>query len=64
MTKTLIAFFSMSGESYVGGKLKNLEIGNTQVAANMIAQLINADLYHIQTAKPTIAQWLDKNQLK
>lgn len=51
MTKTLIAFFSMSGESYVAGKLKHLEIGNTQVAANMIASLIDADLYHIETNK-------------
>lgn len=51
MTKTLVAFYSMTGESYVDGKLINLEIGNTHVAANMIAEMMKVDLFQIQTVK-------------
>ena len=31
----LIAYFSRRGENYVSGKLKELSVGNTEVAAGM-----------------------------
>ena len=32
----LIAYFSRRGENYVSGKLKELSVGNTEVAAGML----------------------------
>lgn len=43
----LIAFFSRRDENYVGGILKNLEIGNTEIAASLIQKLTDADLFQI-----------------
>jgi len=39
----LIAYFSRRGENYVSGKLKELSVGNTEVAAGMLQQLTGAD---------------------
>ena len=49
---TLIAYFSHKGEAYVGGKIKVLEVGNTEVAANMIAEITGGDLFYIDTQTP------------
>lgn len=46
--KSLIAFFSRKDENYVNGTLKYLEIGNTEVAANVIQDLTNADIFQIE----------------
>ncbi|EKQ57113.1 MULTISPECIES: flavodoxin [unclassified Clostridium] len=51
MSNTLIAFFSMTGESYVGGKIVNLEVGNTNVAAQIIGAMIVADTFQIETVQ-------------
>ncbi len=44
----LIAYFSRGDENYVNGEIKNLEIGNTEVAAGMIGRLTGADLFKIE----------------
>lgn len=49
--KILIAYFSHSGQSYVGGKIVNLEVGNTKVAVSMMEKYIDADSYYIETKK-------------
>jgi flavodoxin len=49
---SLIAFFSRGDENYVSGVLKNLRIGNTEVAANVIKELTDADMFHIVPLKP------------
>ncbi|WP_041138867.1 flavodoxin [Beduini massiliensis] len=51
MSQTLIAFFSMTGESYVSGKLINLEKGNTHVAVDMIGEMMEADQFQIKTVQ-------------
>lgn len=51
MKKTLIVFFSMTGESYVSGKLINLKKGNIHVAVDMIAKMIDADQFQIKTVQ-------------
>lgn len=43
----LIAFFSRRDENYVGGILKNLEIGNTELAASVMQKLTDADAFQI-----------------
>ena len=50
-TKSLIAFFSRKGNNYAGGRIVNLPIGNTEVAAQMIQKLAGGDLFRIETVK-------------
>lgn len=51
MSNTLIAYYSRSGQNYVNGTVKNLPVGNTQVAAEVIAELTGGDLFRIETVK-------------
>lgn len=44
--KALVAFFSRNGENYSVGYV---EKGNTQIVAEMIAEQIDGELFHIQT---------------
>lgn len=44
----IIAYFSRRGENYVSGKLKELSVGNTEVAAGMLQQLTGADLFQLE----------------
>ena len=43
----LIAYFSRKHQNYVNGMLKNLEVGNTEIAAGIIQRLTGADLFNI-----------------
>lgn len=52
MSKKLVAFYSRADENYVNGLIKNLEVGNTEVAAGIIKKLTGADLFKIQQQKP------------
>jgi flavodoxin len=49
--KSLIAYFSRKGNNYVGGSIKNLSVGNTEVAAGIIQKLTGGDSFKIDTAK-------------
>ena len=48
----LLAYFSRAGENYYYGGRIDLEVGNTEVVANMIASTITADVYRIEAADP------------
>lgn len=50
--KSLIAYFSHAGNNYIGGKIVNLPIGNTEILANMIQEITGADLFHIDPVNP------------
>ena len=50
-TKSLIAYFSRRGNNYVGGRIVDLPVGNTEVAAQMIQELTDSDLFRIDTVK-------------
>ena len=50
--KCLIAYYSRKGNNYVGGKIVNLTIGNTEVVAKKIKGFIGGDLFEINTIKP------------
>ena len=52
MGKTLIAFFSRADENYFGGSIRYIEVGNTEVAAEKIKELIDADVFKIEMKKP------------
>lgn len=48
----LIAFYSRAGENYFSGSLINIEIGNTEKVAKIIASIICADLFKIEQENP------------
>lgn len=52
MAKKLIAFYSRADENYVGGAIKKLEVGNTEVAAGIIHELTGAELFRIEQKQP------------
>lgn len=52
MTKKLIAFYSRAGENYVNGLIKTLKLGNTEMAAGIIAELTGADTFKIEQQTP------------
>jgi hypothetical protein len=43
----LLVHFSRPGEDYSSGGRTNLEVGNTEVLAGMIAELIDCDVHRI-----------------
>ena len=51
-TRTLLVYFSRPGENYYYGERIDLEVGNTQVAAEMIAGMIPVDTHRIEAADP------------
>ena len=51
-SKALLVYFSRSGENYYYGDRIDLEVGNTEVVANMIASTIAVDVCRIQAADP------------
>ncbi|MGW0683423.1 flavodoxin [Streptomyces sp. NPDC002754] len=50
--KVLLAYFSRPGENYYYGDRTDLKIGNTEVLARKIHDLIDCDLYRIEPAEP------------
>lgn len=46
----LVIYFSRAGENYFGGKLMNIEKGNTEVIAEYIQELTGADLFKVEPA--------------
>jgi len=51
-TNVLLAYFSRAGENYHYGGRRTLDVGNTQVVAEMISGLIDCDVYRIEAADP------------
>lgn len=49
---TLIAFYSRAGENYFGGAHRFVAVGNTEKAAEMLAELTDGELYKIEQAQP------------
>ena len=47
---SIVIYFSRTGENYFGGELKNIEKGNTEVIAEYIQELDNADLFKVEPA--------------
>jgi flavodoxin len=55
--RILLAYFSRPGENYYYGGRRNLEVGNTEVLAGMIAELIVCDVHRIEAADPYPASY-------
>ena len=50
--RVLLAYFSRAGENYSYGGRTNLVVGNTEVLAGMIGNLIACDMHRIEAADP------------
>lgn len=50
--KTLIAYYSRTGENYRNGALCILNTGNTKIIADKIYENVDADLFEIQQESP------------
>lgn len=51
MGKILIVYYSRKGENYWNGRVKNLQKGNTEIVAEMIAKITGGDLFKVETLK-------------
>lgn len=49
MARTLVIYYSRRGQNYVGGKIKELEKGNTELLAEYIRDAVGADLFEVRT---------------
>ena len=52
MAKTLIAFFSRADENYFGGAMRYVKVGNTEIVAGIIKEMIPADTFKIEMKNP------------
>ncbi len=52
MSGKLIAFYSRADENYVNGVIKNVDIGNTEIAAGIIRELTGGDLFKMEQLQP------------
>jgi flavodoxin len=51
-SNVLLVYFSRAGENYYYGGQTQLKVGNTEVLAGMISQLIECDVYRIEPVDP------------
>ena len=52
MAKTLIAFFSRADENYFSGAMRYVKVGNTEIVANLMKDMIEADNFKIEMKNP------------
>jgi flavodoxin len=55
----LIAYYSRKGNNYVGGRIVNLPVGNTEVIAKKIKGITGGELFEINTIKPYPADYTE-----
>jgi len=61
--KCLIAFYSRRGANYVGGRIVDLPVGNTEVAAGLIQKLTGGDTFRIDTVKAYPADYTETTEV-
>lgn len=59
MAKTLVIYYSRTGENYVNGSVRNLSKGNTEYVAEFIADVVGADLFQVETVKEYAADYYE-----
>ncbi|MCH4095881.1 MAG: NAD(P)H-dependent oxidoreductase [Acidaminococcus provencensis] len=52
MSKTLLLYYSRSGENYVNGRIVSLPVGQTKKAIQYLAKATGADTFQVETVKP------------
>lgn len=46
--KSLVIYFSRSGENYMNDGIRNIEVGNTEIVANYIKDITGSDLFKVE----------------
>lgn len=59
MAGIITVYFSRKGENYWNGSMKNLEKGNTRLAAEFVQKAVGGDLFEIETAKEYASAYRD-----
>jgi len=62
-SKCLIAYFSRPGNNYVGGRIVNLPVGNTEVVAKVIREMTAGDLFRIEAVNPYPADYTETTEV-
>lgn len=57
MAKTLVIYYSRTGENYVNGSIRDLKKGNTEIVAEFIRKAADADLFRVETVKEYAADY-------
>ena len=52
MAKTLIAIFSHADENYLGGTMRYVKVGNTEIVCDLMKEMIDADVFRIEMKDP------------
>ncbi len=50
--KSLIIYFSRADENYYGGSMKYVDKGNTEIVAEYIKEITNADMFKVEPLNP------------
>ena len=50
--KSIIIYFSRANENYFGGEMKYIEKGNTEILAEYIKEITNADMFKVEPLNP------------
>lgn len=50
--KALVIYFSRADENYFGGSMRYIEKGNTEVVAEYIQELVDADMFKVERKVP------------
>ena len=58
MARNLIIYYSRKGQNYVGGRIADLQKGNTEIVAEFIRDAVGADLFEIETVKDYAADYM------
>ena len=45
---SIIIYFSRAGENYVGGSIQRLETGNTEIAARLLQQETQGEIFRLE----------------
>ena len=59
MSRNLVIYYSRKGQNYVGGEIKDLEKGNTELLAEYIRDAVGADLFEIETVSEYPADYME-----
>lgn len=49
--KSLVIYFSHTGENYMSDGIRNIDKGNTEIVAEMIKDITGADLFKVESVK-------------
>ena len=56
--KSIVIYFSRADENYFGGAMRYVDKGNTEVIAEFIKEIVNADMFKVEPLEPYSANYM------